>query len=99
MPPETAPSPRTGPTSRSSRGNGPPNRKGPEMSKLKSRLTIASLGAAAALLLLPAAGQAATEFGSRLNHDPANSGECESLPPLDEPGACSIVSLVEPEGA
>jgi hypothetical protein len=68
------------------------------MSKLKTRLPIAALSALGALLLLPAAGQAATEFGSRLNHDPANSGECETLPPADEPGDCTIVSLVEPEG-
>jgi hypothetical protein len=60
------------------------------MSKLKRQLTTAALGAFAALLLVPAAGQAATEFGSRLNHDPANSGECQEL------GPCTIVSFIHP---
>jgi len=60
------------------------------MSKLKRQLTTAALSACAALLLLPAAGQAATEFGSRLDHEPANSGECEPL------GPCTIVSFIHP---
>jgi hypothetical protein len=42
------------------------------------------------LLLVPAIGQAATNFGSRLNHDPANSGECEPL------GTCTIMSFIQP---
>lgn len=60
------------------------------MSKLKRQLTTAALGACAALLLLPALGQAATEFGSRLENEPANSGECEPL------GPCTIVSFIHP---
>jgi hypothetical protein len=60
------------------------------MSKMKLRLTVASLAALGALLILPAAVQAATNFGSRLNHDPANSGECEPL------GPCTIVSFIHP---
>ncbi len=60
------------------------------MPKLKSRLTILLLTALGALLMAPATGQAATDFGSRLNHEPANSGECEML------GSCTIVSFIHP---
>jgi hypothetical protein len=61
------------------------------MSKTSTRVTALALSAAAVvLLLLPATGQAGTIFGSRLNHDPANSGECESL------GPCTIVSFIHP---
>jgi len=37
---------------------------------------LAAAAAAGALVALPTAGHAATTFGSRLNHEPANSGEC-----------------------
>jgi hypothetical protein len=60
------------------------------MAMLKRGLT-AALAAGAMLMLLPAAGQAATTFGSRLNHQPANSGECQ---PFVNP--CTIVSYIEP---
>jgi hypothetical protein len=60
------------------------------MSVLKRRLTIFALAAVAALLLVPGLAQGATTFGSRLNHDPANSGECEPL------GTCTIVSFIHP---
>ena len=46
---------------------------------------------AAGMLALPAAGQAATTFGSRLNHDPANAGECVGFP-----NPCTFVSLLVP---
>jgi hypothetical protein len=61
------------------------------MSKLRTRLTIAAITALGGLLLLPSAGQAATNFGSRLNHDPANSGECEAFG-----GTCTIASRIHP---
>lgn len=48
---------------------------------------------AAGMLALPATGLAATTFGSRLNHDPANSGECDRPP---DPGQCTFVSLIHP---
>ena len=60
------------------------------MSHLKRRLTILVLAATVATLLVPALAQAATVFGSRLNHDPANSGECEPF------GTCTIVSFIHP---
>jgi hypothetical protein len=47
--------------------------------------------AASALLALPAASDAATSFGSRLNHDPANSGECKDLPT-----PCTLASYIHP---
>lgn len=47
--------------------------------------------AASALLALPAASDAATTFGSRLNHDPANSGECKDLPT-----PCTLASYIHP---
>ena len=40
------------------------------------------------MLALPAAGQAATTFGSRLNNDPANAGECTNPP---DPGTSPCV--------
>src|SRR3954464_11465392 len=52
---------------------------------------LAPFVACAALLLVPATSNAATNFGSRLNHDPANSGECSSFP---QP--CTIVSFIHP---
>ena len=63
--------------------------KGPEMPKLRRRLAMLTVSLAAGLLLLPAAAQAApTIFGSRLNHDPANSGECEpSVPARSSPSS------------
>ena len=45
----------------------------------------------AGTLALPAVGHAATVFGSRLNHDPANSGECMSFPT-----PCTIASFIHP---
>jgi hypothetical protein len=60
------------------------------MPHLKRRLTILVLAITAATLLVPALAQAATVFGSRLNHDPANSGECEAL------GTCTLVSFIHP---
>ena len=47
--------------------------------------------AASALLALPAVSDAATTFGSRLNHDPANSGECKDLPT-----PCTLASYIHP---
>jgi hypothetical protein len=61
------------------------------MSLFKRRLTAAALTASAALLLLPAAGQAAQVFGSPLENSPANSAECEGLT-----GPCTLVSFIEP---
>jgi hypothetical protein len=60
------------------------------MPKLKIRLTALALAASGAMLLLPAAGQAATNFGSRLKEEPANAGECMAL------GACTLVSFNHP---
>jgi hypothetical protein len=54
------------------------------------RLAVAA--AAGALLALPTAGHAATTFGSRLNHEPANSGECVAF----APNPCTIVSYIQP---
>ncbi|HEX6665847.1 MAG TPA: hypothetical protein VF081_04570 [Solirubrobacterales bacterium] len=59
---------------------------------MKNRLTTLALSACAGLLLLPAAGQAATTFGSRLDHEPANSGECVEL------GPCTIAAFIQPQG-
>jgi hypothetical protein len=61
------------------------------MSHLKRRLTILVLAASAAMLLVPALAQAATTFGSRLNHDPANSGECATFD-----ATCTLVSFIHP---
>jgi hypothetical protein len=60
------------------------------MAMLKKGLATAALTVGAGLLLFPPAGQAATVFGSRLNHEPANSGECQIL------GRCTIVSFIHP---
>jgi hypothetical protein len=57
---------------------------------LRPKLLAAS-ALAAGLLALPAAADAATNFGSRLNHDPANSGECTSFPT-----PCTIASFIHP---
>jgi hypothetical protein len=54
---------------------------------------LAPFVACAALLLVPASSLAATNFGSRLNHDPANSGECTNAP-LTPP--CTLVSFIHP---
>jgi hypothetical protein len=62
------------------------------MPKPPKRLTILALGLAAGLLLLPAAAPAATTFGSRLNHDPANSGECNQFE-----ATCTLVSYIQPK--
>jgi hypothetical protein len=54
--------------------------------------TLAGLAAVGVgILALPATGQAAAIFGSRLNHDPANSGECASFP-----NPCTLVSFIHP---
>lgn len=45
----------------------------------------------AGLLALPATGYAATTFGSRLNQEPANSGECAALLT-----PCTLVALIQP---
>jgi hypothetical protein len=60
-----------------------------KMPKMTTRLAIA-IAALAGLLVLSATASAATNFGSRLDQEPANSGECESL------GACTIVSYIHP---
>jgi hypothetical protein len=54
------------------------------------KLTSTVLAAGALLAIAPAA-DAATTFGSRLNHDPANSGECTNLI-----GPCTIASFIHP---
>ena len=55
------------------------------------RTTSAALAVGMALLALPSVGEASTSFGSRLNHDPANSGECkELLTP------CTLASYIHP---
>jgi hypothetical protein len=59
------------------------------MSKKKIRLAIASLTALGVLLIVPAVGQAATNFGSRLNHDPTDT-TCQAF------GTCTIVSYIQP---
>jgi hypothetical protein len=59
------------------------------MPKPHRRLTTLTLSLAAGLLLLPAAGQAATVFGSRLNNDPTEA-PCNGL------GSCTIVSYIQP---
>jgi hypothetical protein len=55
------------------------------------RLTTAALAASFVLLVLPQAGHAAITFGSRLNHDPANSGECMGMA-----APCTIASFIHP---
>jgi hypothetical protein len=54
------------------------------------KLTSTVLAAGALLAIAPAA-DAATTFGSRLNHDPANSGECVNLM-----GPCTIAAFIHP---
>jgi hypothetical protein len=65
------------------------------MSKSISRLTVLALsGAIVGLLLLPAAGQAATIFGSQLKNDPTENS-CDMV------GTCTIVARIHsapPEG-
>jgi hypothetical protein len=62
------------------------------MPKSKTRLMTAVLGALVALMLIPAGGSAATNFGSRLNHDPTET-TCDS-PGIE--GPCTIVSYIHP---
>jgi hypothetical protein len=59
------------------------------MPKLKIRLTTAAIAVFGVMLLVPAAGQGATNFGSRLNHDPTDTS-CEPF------GTCTIVSFIHP---
>jgi hypothetical protein len=59
------------------------------MPKLKTRLTVAVVTALGGLLLIPAVGQAATNFGSRLKNDPTET-TCEPF------GTCTIVSFIHP---
>jgi len=54
------------------------------------KLTSTVLAAGALLALTPVA-DAATTFGSRLNHDPANAGECTNLL-----GPCTIAAFIHP---
>jgi hypothetical protein len=61
------------------------------MSVPLKRLTGATLAAAATLLVLASASHAAVTFGSRLNHNPANSGECQALTT-----PCTIGSYIVP---
>ena len=56
--------------------------------KLKSTVL-----AAGALLAIAPAADAATTFGSRLNHNPANSGDCTQG---DLTGPCTIASFIHP---
>jgi hypothetical protein len=63
------------------------------MTKLKRRTPFAVIGAVAAMLIVPATGQAATNFGSRLNHDPTES-TCAMIS-LPAP-SCTIVSYIQP---
>ncbi len=60
------------------------------MKKLKKRLTIAAVSALGGLLVLPAAGQAATNFGSRLLNDPTEN-TCDKVA---QP--CTLVSYIHP---
>jgi len=67
------------------------------MPKLKTRLMTAVLGALVALMLVPAGGSAATNFGSRLNQSPTDF-VCDN-PNFSAP--CTIASYnhpSEPEG-
>ena len=57
------------------------------MHALKRRLTTTVLVALGALLVIPAAGQAATTFGSRLKNEP-NTGNCAA--------PCTVVSYINP---
>jgi hypothetical protein len=60
------------------------------MPKLRRRLTTIVMSAFAAMLLVPAVGEAATNFGSRLLNPPSNAGECQEL------GSCTIASFIHP---
>ena len=57
---------------------------------MNTKLTSTVLAAGALLAIAPAA-DAATTFGSRLNHNPANSGECNNLM-----GPCTIGAFIHP---
>jgi len=57
--------------------------------RIRARLVLIA-AVCGALLAFPASGWAATIFGSRLNHEPANSGECTAFL------ACTIVSFIHP---
>jgi hypothetical protein len=59
------------------------------MSKLKIRLTTAALAAVGVLLVVPAVGQGATNFGSRMKNEPTDT-TCKSF------GTCTIVSFIHP---
>jgi hypothetical protein len=54
------------------------------------KLTSTVLAAGALFVIAPAA-DAATTFGSRLNHEPANAGECVNLM-----GPCTIAAFIHP---
>jgi hypothetical protein len=60
------------------------------MSTLKHRFTTAALIALGAFLLLPAAGQAAQIFGSRLINEPTTD-DCKTVGP-----PCTVVSFIHP---
>jgi hypothetical protein len=55
------------------------------------RITSAALAAGALLAALPASGQAATTFGSRLLNEPANGGDCMQLTT-----PCTLASYIHP---
>jgi hypothetical protein len=57
----------------------------------RKHFTAATLAASAALLVLAPVGHASVTFGSRLNHDPANSGECSLLTT-----PCTLASFIVP---
>ena len=59
------------------------------MPKFHKRLTTLALSLVAGLTLLPAAGQAATVFGSPLRHSP-DSSDCQMI------GPCTVVAFTEP---
>jgi len=64
------------------------------MPKFRRRLTTIALSAFVVMLLVPAVGEAATNFGSRMKNEPTDR-TCESF------GTCTIVSYIhpsEPEG-
>ncbi len=63
------------------------------MTTLKRRLPIIGLGVVASMLVLPAVGQAATTFGSRMRNDPTET-TCAMMS-LPTPN-CSIVSYIHP---
>jgi hypothetical protein len=65
------------------------------MDSHKPRFAAPALLAIAALLF-PASSLGATTFGSRLQNDPANSGECEPDNPGDPATPCTLVSFIHP---